>query len=521
MLRRGLLLGLSAWLFLAAPAAADDASLGRQGETVYPINDNQVWMVAEAVDLRVRSRRTEVEVSFTFRNEGPAREVLMGFPVGSPYREEGRGDPELHEFAAWVDGEPLDVRREKGVAALASAVDEAGRPLDYPEWLTFSVPFGEGETRTVKNRYWASNYYNSIGMISTGYILRTGRVWKGPIGSAVVSVYLDGVAPHQIISARPAAFRWEDDRLVWRLKEFEPDEDVTILWGTRPEEVPPSPELFDVLNQAEWKGGTEGLLILQEAQKGRVAREGAPDMVDLTLAKFEWFYGEKETAARIAARGVEWGVSHPLVPYLAVVSGHRQAHEFLALPDLKPGLLRWLMDRVGSEGSPPVAPALQMDGRVVVEDPDADLARWELKVWLQPDEGLQPAMTLRGPDRWQPDERRQGGYFQTVWGEEQQAVWYRSWAEDSRGHRVDSGLVKLTLRTPAPVGAVPKEPVAAEPLLPVAAPVVAVPPPASPSATLPFRPSPLGEFGPFGWLLLLAVGAGLLVGFLPFWSERN
>lgn len=304
MFRRALLTGLTAGLLLAAPAAADDASLGRQGETVYPINDDQIRMVAEAADLRVRSRRTEVEVTFTFRNEGPARDLLMGFPVGSPYGNEGRGDPELHEFGAWVDNKPLAVRREKGVTAMAAAVDEAGRPLEYPEWLTFSIPFGEGETRTVRNRYWASNYYNSIGQISTGYILRTGQVWKGPIGSAVVSVHLEGVTPDQILSARPASFRWEGERMVWRLSEFEPDEDVVIRWETRPDGFPENPGLFDDLLEAEWRGGTEGLARLREARRSRGAQVGAPDLLDLTLAKFEWFFGDREAAGRTAVAGV-------------------------------------------------------------------------------------------------------------------------------------------------------------------------------------------------------------------------
>lgn len=170
------------------------------------------------------------------------------------------------------------------------------------------------------------------------------------------------------------------------------------------------------------------------------------------------------------------------------------------------------MDRIGAEGSPPRPPARHATGELFVEDPDADLARWELKVWLQPDERLQPAQVLRGPDTWQPDARRQRTSFQPVWGEDQTSVWYRSWAEDSRGHRADSGLVKLSLRSPAAQG--PQAVRAPEwPVLPAAT--------SSPGPDFPARGAPVGQFGRYGWAVLLAVAAGLMVSLLPWWSERE
>lgn len=191
-------------------------------------------MAAEEVHLRVGTFETRVDVTFTFVSEGPARTVLMGFPVGNPQYLESRGDPDLHDFAAWLDGEPLQVRREKGVEPQEPIRGINGQVLSYPQWITFSVPFEANQTRTVRNTYRATNYYNSIGEVASGYILQTGRVWKGPIGSAVITVELDGVLPGQIFGASPTSYRWEGERMVWRLKEFEPERDIVVRFRRWP-----------------------------------------------------------------------------------------------------------------------------------------------------------------------------------------------------------------------------------------------------------------------------------------------
>jgi hypothetical protein len=106
----------------------------------------------------------------------------MGFPVLKD--EVGRGDQALHDFAAVIDGAPAAVTAESGTAT-----------GDYPSWISWTVPFAVGQIRTVTNSYWGRNMYWSNGEGRTGYILKTGAGWNGPIGHALVEADLTELLP--------------------------------------------------------------------------------------------------------------------------------------------------------------------------------------------------------------------------------------------------------------------------------------------------------------------------------------
>ncbi|HWI64610.1 MAG TPA: hypothetical protein VNT75_22495, partial [Symbiobacteriaceae bacterium] len=172
MMRSWALLMLLCCLLVPTTAAADDGSLGRSGETVFPMGEPTVRMEAEEVLLRIDPERTAVSLSFTFANSGPAKQVLMGFPLQQTF--EGRGHPELNEFTTRVDGTAVPVVTEKASAG------------EYPGWITWPVAFGANQTVTVTNSYWGTNTYWSNGDTLAGYILKTGAVWNGTIGRARV-----------------------------------------------------------------------------------------------------------------------------------------------------------------------------------------------------------------------------------------------------------------------------------------------------------------------------------------------
>ncbi|MBI2874472.1 MAG: hypothetical protein HYY09_05255, partial [Firmicutes bacterium] len=219
----------------AGPARADDASLGRVGETVRPVSDGQVMMVGERVLLTVSPRRTEVEAEFIFWNDGPKTEVLMGFPEPSPdpEREEFRDDFRLHDFRALVDGETAPVTPEPGLTA-----GEGAGPMDYPLWHTFNVQFPAGRVRKVINTYWVKNNLWSNGEEASGYILVTGASWKGSIGEAEVRLKLaGGIRPYHLLSAGPTSYRFEGEDLVWLWKDLEPERNIRITFNVEREFV--------------------------------------------------------------------------------------------------------------------------------------------------------------------------------------------------------------------------------------------------------------------------------------------
>ena len=240
--RGALLLGALALLLCANPrvSLADDASLGRWGESVRPILDGQVEMVEEYVTVRVTPRDSYVTCRFVFRNTGPATKVLMGFPEEAPDpADELRHDVAIHDFKAWVRGREVAVEREKGLDYPEEERNETGHNFTrqmrrYSFWWTWSVLMQAGETLEVRNSYRVRNMFVSDGQVRTGYILRTGAGWMGPIGKARVVFEFAGPRPYEIVRAYPASYRFEGDSIVWEWSGFEPAADIDVALSPRP-----------------------------------------------------------------------------------------------------------------------------------------------------------------------------------------------------------------------------------------------------------------------------------------------
>lgn len=222
-----ILFSVLAALFFPGFANADDAVIGRTPAGVYPMMDAVVEMVSE--EIVIDMDRNTVECTFEFRNTGEARDVLMGFPgklredLGSSFSDDV--SLSLDNFKAYVNGEELTVKREKGIQP------EISLP-DYSEWFTFTVPFKAGETVIVRNTYNYVPSYNSIGDVITGYVLQTGATWKGKIGMARVEFKLGSIQPWQIEQLKPGGFVFEGNSIVWERKNIEPAYDLQVLYNT-------------------------------------------------------------------------------------------------------------------------------------------------------------------------------------------------------------------------------------------------------------------------------------------------
>jgi|GEM_PF-5766601 len=329
-------LGLFTLVLLPAPARADDASLGRSGETVFPIGEATVRMASEEVLLRIGPERTDVDLLFTFANDGPGKQVLMGFPLREQH--EGRGQPELNEFLTLVDGVAVPVKTEKA---------EAG---NYPGWMTWEVPFAAGQTRVVKNSYWGGNSFWSNGETKAGYILQTGAAWNGPIGRADVRATLDGVFLPDLQEVVPADYRWDGDDLVWSWREFEPSDDIAVRWNLRPWHLALLAAMPDTY--VEFPPTAAALTAYRSAHPNT---SGKPDAIDIALVRLAWEAGDHTAVRAGVEKALAAGVREPTLAYLAVMEGLRGAGEFVGW-ELSPVLTRWMRERAGLPGVP-AAPA--------------------------------------------------------------------------------------------------------------------------------------------------------------------
>ncbi len=147
--------------------------------------------------------------------------MLIGFP------ESGGGDivvPKMgfRYFRSYVDGKRVQVRVQEQRR-------ESG-PDGYFRWYLKRVRFGAGQTRVIRNVYRAP-----LGAISTGhdffdYILTTGASWKGKIGRSDIIVELSGLDHVVDLEIRPEGYRRVGNRIVWRLENYEPKENIFITF---------------------------------------------------------------------------------------------------------------------------------------------------------------------------------------------------------------------------------------------------------------------------------------------------
>ncbi len=217
-------------LFCCTPVYADDTSLGRTPEGVFPMQENDVIMESE--EITVDLEKNSVECIFVFHNTGESKNVFMGFPGKLYHEEDGLTDAanlELYHFKTFVKGKELHIAHEKSTKNIDS---KTSGELRYSEYFTFTVPFKAGEKVTVRNTYDFFPTYDSLGDVFSGYVLKTGAMWKDAIGSAKVTFKLGSIQPYELTKIKPGGFKFVKNELVWERKNFEPTYDLQIEYNT-------------------------------------------------------------------------------------------------------------------------------------------------------------------------------------------------------------------------------------------------------------------------------------------------
>lgn len=299
---------------LATVAQANDTSLNLSVDPPRPLGEDlaPVQMAAEHIAIRFGKERTKVEVEFTFRNLSDEElDCWAGFPdedllyrylwsaAQSP--DDMTGVDELAErfdlgymtysdtagkvenFEAWTrpagDPQAASTPLECKVVRIESLASTLAVPQDEPavkaQWTSmdvnslllcraFQLHFAPKQVLIVGHRYEAATGGNVEDQALFQYQLITGRNWQGPIGEAVIDVFLEpDVASRGLFFGSPKLPPYypvtkpgKDElqritpghyRLVWR--DFEPEgEKGWVFLATPPREGPP-PDEDDVANQ--------------------------------------------------------------------------------------------------------------------------------------------------------------------------------------------------------------------------------------------------------------------------------
>lgn len=282
-------------------AFADDCVMGRKPEGVYPMKNEDIIMESE--DIKVYPYEGRAECTFQFLNTGKERDILMGFP-NKRVPDPDIWEPEnliIKDFTASDENGNLSVSKDNAVKPPRSFDN---RFDEYSSWFTFKVHFKKGERKTIKNTYKFSLSYYSNGELMTGYIIKTGSLWKDKIGNARVTFYMPGLKPYNINSLYGGPyFSFEQDKIVWQRSNFEPDEDLEIYFIR-------FDELIKNTEETEFKNGLKEMEKELADQLNEINSMGIDELIKLLdfenyikgglrlaayerLLKSDWCYGNR------------------------------------------------------------------------------------------------------------------------------------------------------------------------------------------------------------------------------------
>lgn len=212
----------------AAPCRADDTYLVGVGGSVQPLGRHPtIRMVRETVHV-TDVTNPHVTASFVFKNEGPATDVLIGFPnMGDMSEIEGTVPAGLTHFRSFVDGKPIAVKR---IFSHRDLPKDLADTYDYLSWYVKRVHFDPGQTHVILDEYDGGLGSDGDGYVWFTYVLKTGASWKGKIGAALVTVDLGPLGEYSPVTISPAGYVRRGSTVAWDIRNFKPRQDIQIYW---------------------------------------------------------------------------------------------------------------------------------------------------------------------------------------------------------------------------------------------------------------------------------------------------
>jgi len=215
--------GVIIFLFSFSIVSADDTEFAGRGETVWPIESEDIEMVAETVLVQPAEIGWDANCIFILKNTGESTEVQVGFP---DVTDEGPGadltEGTIKSFRCFVDGKEVQAEHKKGTQ------DSLNPELEYPFAYVWKMSFKKGQVRAIRNTYNFRGLYRSDGTIELNYILTTGALWKGKIKNALIVFDLGKHDPRFTYSIQPSGYVAKDHQVTWTFKDFEPEADIEI-----------------------------------------------------------------------------------------------------------------------------------------------------------------------------------------------------------------------------------------------------------------------------------------------------
>jgi hypothetical protein len=212
-------------LFLqdAQTVFGDAAPVFLGGVNIRPYSENSIVLQKESLTIQfVPGKQAKnniygvetlarVSATFIFVNTGKKVSLEMGFPFGLA-KMRGFNTPNVQNVSVEMDGEKITTNF---LTAESS---------EYDPWVYFNTEFKANETKTLKVTYDA--------MPAGGYflyVLKTGALWKGPIGELNIDLKFPyREAYPNVLSVTPGGYTVKGNDIIYHFKNYEPDENIIV-----------------------------------------------------------------------------------------------------------------------------------------------------------------------------------------------------------------------------------------------------------------------------------------------------
>ncbi|TCO73790.1 tetratricopeptide repeat protein [Marinisporobacter balticus] len=213
-----LLILLGILYMLSTIVYANDSIIGEIGNTIYPISDTSVQMVAETVEIKMKEDRIYVRCEFVLKKSEEKEKIMVGFPAYSS----------LFDFQTYINGKKSAVTIKKGLK------EEA-----YPNEYVWEMTFDEEDVYKVVNTYWMDRVYDEKGWELIKYIVKSGATWNEPIHYGKVTIEYDkAFDPENLELIDYDIYKNNEDvkvkvlpeekKIIWEFYELDPDFDIIV-----------------------------------------------------------------------------------------------------------------------------------------------------------------------------------------------------------------------------------------------------------------------------------------------------
>ncbi len=199
-------------------AYADAAPVFLGGVNICPYNENNISLKREDLLIKISEKSgtydegdAYVDAKFVFTNTGDKETIKMGFPFGLA-KKRGFNQPYLSTAKVKINGKEIIPKH---------IMSESG---EFDPWIYFNVSFEKGETKTVEVSY---NIIPAYGMLL--YILKTGALWKGPIG--ILNIEIDfpyNLSNFNLFRVKPEGYAIKGNKILYRFTNYEPQSNIEI-----------------------------------------------------------------------------------------------------------------------------------------------------------------------------------------------------------------------------------------------------------------------------------------------------